>query len=392
MNTRRGMRALAVAAALLAASCGAPEQAKAPAPEIAVYQLQPRVVPLYQEFVGQVFGLEDISVLARVEGFLRKIHFREGRMVRKGDLLYTIESQAYEAKVAAALSELARARTLAANAKTELNRIRPLAKSKAISQMDLDAAITRYKAAQASVRAARAQLAAARIQLGYTKVHAPITGIIGKTRAKVGDFVGRSPNPIVLNVVSRIDAVRVEFYLPEAKYLEFYRAWKAHGGGTAKAEDYLTLILADGTELPDKGHIKFIDREVDPATGAILVQAVFPNPTGILRPGLFARVRAEVRKVKNAVLVPQRSVQEVQGRRSVYVVDENGVVHARAIRTGAAIGSFWLVTEGLKGDERIVYEALQKVRSGMRIRPTPAPAKTREEGASPEQAPDAAHG
>jgi len=354
----------------LAACSGQQGEQREQAPPIKVYRLQPERVPIYQEFVGQVHGLKDISILARVEGFLQAIHFQEGRLVHKGDLLYTIESQPYEARVAAAMGALAKAETEAANAKSELDRIRPLARIKAVSQRDLDAAQARYQAALASVKAARANLKAARIQLDYTKVRSPITGIIGKTRAKVGDFVGRAPNPVVLNVVSRVDSVLVEFHLPESEYLKFYRALhRKSGAGRTYGAVPLTLTLADGTELPQQGHIKFIDREVDASTGAILVQAEFPNPTGILRPGLFARVRARIRELKHGVLVPQRAVMEVQGRRHVYVVGKDNKLILRTIRTGIAVGDRWLVTEGLKGDETIVYEGLQQVRAGMEITP-----------------------
>jgi len=350
-------------------SCSNDENAGNFVPQISVYQVEAQDVPIYQEFVGQMYGLKDISILARVEGFLEGIHFKEGRPVKRGELLYTIESQPYEANVAARMSELAEAKTLLANAESELNRIKPLAENNAVSQSDLDAAIARYDASKASVEAAEANLKAARIQLSYTRIHSPINGIIGKTKAKVGDFVGRQPNPVILNVVSRIDTVLVEFYLPESQYLKFFRDIRSKKEGSKTSDRFLELILADGTKLPDKGYIKFIDREVDPTTGAILVQAAFPNNTGILRPGLFAKVRAEVKIVKDGILVPQRSVMETQGLHNVYVVNKENKIELRQIKLGPTINSSWLVEEGLKNGDRVVYEGLQKVKPGMQVNP-----------------------
>lgn len=349
-------------------SCSSDENAGNFIPQISVYQVKAQDVPIYQDFVGQMYGLKDISILARVEGFLESIYFQEGRPVKRGKLLYTIESQPYEAEVAARMSELAEAKTLLANAESELNRIRPLAENNAVSQSDLDAAIARYDASKASVEAAEANLKAAQIKLSYTRIHSPISGIIGKTKAKVGDFVGRQPNPVILNVVSRVDTVLVEFYLPESQYLEFFREFSKDKVEESNRNS-LQLILADGSILPDKGYVKFLDREVDPTTGAILVQAAFPNNSNILRPGLFAKVRAEVDVVNDGLLIPQRSVMEIQGLQNVYVVNDENKIELREVKLGPTINSSWLVKEGLKDGERIVYEGLQKVKPGMQINP-----------------------
>ncbi len=190
-------------------SCGDDKPQVTP-PDIPVYKTIARDVPIYQEFVGQTLGFEDIALPARIEGYLEGIHFIEGAEVKKGDLLYTLESQQYDAAVAEKMSLLARQITLLANAKSELDRIRPLAEENAVSQSDLDSAVAHYKAAIASVDAAQANLDAAEIQLGYTKIYSPISGIIGKTKAKVGDLVGKNPNPVILNTDSSIDTVLVQ--------------------------------------------------------------------------------------------------------------------------------------------------------------------------------------
>ncbi len=362
---------LLFSSSLILISCGSDEQSKLFVPEIPVYKITAEDVPIYQEFVGQVYGLKDISIRARVEGFLEGIFFEEGRSVKKGQLLYEIESQPFEADVAAKLSLLAEAKTMLVNSESELNRIRPLAEINAVSQSDLDAAVARFEASQASVEAAEANLRAAKIQLSYTRIHSPITGLIGKTKAKVGDFVGKDPNPVILNVVSRIDIILVEFFITESQYLLFAR--EVNKNKELKEVDWeepnLELILSDGSVHNHKGIVEFVDREVDPTTGSILLQASFPNPEYLIRPGQFARINASVRTIKNGILIPQRSVMEMQGIHNVYVINNENKVELRRIKVGPTIDSFWLVDEGLKNGEKVVYEGLQKVKPGMTVNP-----------------------
>jgi len=353
-------------------SCGGNEQQTTQPPEVQVYTTHAQDVPLYEDFVGSVAGRKDIAIRARVAGFLEGIHFHEGRRVKKGQLLYTIESQQYEAQSAAQLSKLAEAKTNLAHAKSELARIKPLAENNAVSQSDLDAAVANFEAAKAMVEAAKANLRAANIQLGYTKIKAPISGIIGKTKAKVGDFVGQSPNPVILNVVSQIDTMLVDFYLTESDYLRIFREFAANENANKnerKEKNNLELFLSDGTMHKNRGNIRFIDRGIDVTTGAVLIQASFPNPSGLLRPGLFGKVRVKLDVVKDGILVPQRSVSELQGTFSVFVVNEENKVEQRKVDLGTTIGSFWLVKDGLKDGEKVVFEGLQKVKTGMVVNP-----------------------
>ena len=368
---------------LLFFSCSKKEeqQAQAPPPQVTVVVAQAKDVPIFQQFVGQIYGFKDIAIRARVEGFLEGIHFEEGSRVEKGALLYTLESQPFEADVAAKMSRVAEANTMLAKAKSDLDRIEPLAKEKAVSESDLDGAVAQYEASIESVKAAKANLRASNIQLGYTKIYSPITGIIGKTKAKVGDFVGRSPNPVILNTVSRIDTVLVEFFITETQYLQLARRFSSEiGEGVQKArKENLELILADGSLYDQKGKPEFIDRNVDPTTGAILVQASFPNPKELLRPGQFAKVKALITVVKNGILVPQRCVVELQGTYNVNVIGDDDKVQVRSVKTGPKIKQFWLITEGLKPGERIVYEGLQRVKEGAIVKPTVKDIKSTEQ-------------
>jgi membrane fusion protein (multidrug efflux system) len=266
---------------------------------------------------------------------------------------------------------VAEAKTMLAKAKSDLNRYRPLAAQNAVSQSDLDAAEAIYEASVSGVEAAEANLRASKIQLSYTTIYSPIAGIIGQTKAKVGDFVGKDPNPVILNVVSRIDTALVEFFITETQYLQiarFLTAMKSEERAR-RNESNLRLILVDGSVYGHKGRIDFIDREIDPTTGSMLVQASFPNPDELLRPGQFAKVKARVNVVENAIQIPQRCVMELQGTYSVYVVDAENKVELRTIDAGPKINNFWLILSGLQAGEKIVYEGLQKVRAGATIDP-----------------------
>lgn len=345
-----------------------------PIPEIPVVEVLQKDVPVYREFVGEVFGEKDIPIRARVEGFLEGIYFEEGFKVKQGQLLYTIDPEPLEARVNAQQSKVAEAETMLAKAKSDLERYKPLAEKNAVSKSDLDAAQAQYDAALSNVEAAKANLKSAQIELGYTKIYSPITGIIGKTKAKVGDFVGREPNPVILNTVSETNNVKVNFFLTEKEYLYIIREFQKRKKNKeirdpSRGQEVLELILSDGSVYEQMGTVDFIDRGVDASTGSMLVQGNFPNPDGILRPGLFAKVKVEMDVKENATLIPQRCVMELQGQFSVFVVSDSNKVEARTIVPGEKIGDLWLVEKGLKAGEEIVIDALQKVRSDMIVSP-----------------------
>jgi membrane fusion protein (multidrug efflux system) len=366
---------------LFACSNEKKEQAPPPPQEVSVIETKAQDVPLFLEFVGQTAGLKDIAIRARVEGFLEGIHFQEGSTVEKGKLLYTLESQPFEEKVAARMSGVAEVKTMLAKTKGDLDRIRPLAKSNAVSKSDLDAAVAAYEATLSSLEAAKAILRAAEIELSYTKIKSPLDGIIGRTQAKVGDFVGKDPNPVILNTVSQVDTILVSFFITETQYLAIARSLAE---ALAKKHDELKadfeLILIDGSVFEHKGRPDFVDREVDSSTGAILVQASFPNPEQLLRPGQFAKVRIKARTAKDAILIPQRCVIEIQGLYNVFVVNAENTIETRDIKVGSKVGSFWLITEGLKPGEKVVFEGLQKVKDGTAVKPVAADVKLTDQG------------
>jgi membrane fusion protein (multidrug efflux system) len=354
-------------------SCSEKNKKIPPPPEITVVEVVQKDVPIYKKFVGQVYGNSDIPIRARVSGFLNGIHFLEGFSVKKGQLLYTIEPEPFLAKVATQESHLAEAKTQLAKTESDLNRIKPLAEINAVSKSDLDAAQAEYDAAVSYVHAMESNLKYAKIDLSYCWIKSPIDGVIGKTKARVGEFVGQSPNPVILNTVSTVDTIRVEFYLTEADYIRLAREYKEITSYESKYAVYndrnnLSLILADGSVFKHKGFVNFINREVDPQTGSLLVQTTFPNPEKLLKPGQYAKIVVKMKEAKGALLIPQRCVMELQGQYSVFVV-QNDTVKSRQIKVGESIGNMVIVKEGLKNGEKIVIDALQKVQTGLKIKP-----------------------
>jgi len=358
----------------LLSACSEQQQAPSaapPPPEVQVFETTARDTPIMIEFVGQTSGIKDITIRARVEGFLEGVHFQEGSRVKKGDLLYTLESQSYEEKVATRMSNVAEVKTMLAKSKGDLDRIEPLAKINAVSKSDLDAAQAAYDATISSLEAADANLRAAKIQLSYTRISSPIDGIIGKTQAKVGDFVGKDPSPVILNTVSQVDTILVTFFITETQYLGISRhRAKLEAADPSEPKSKLQMTLVDGSLYDHPGKVDFIDRNVDTTTGAMLVQASFPNPEKLLRPGQFTKLKVQAQIIEDAILIPQRCVMEIQGLYSVFVVDSNNSVQTREIEVGPKIGSAWMITKGLKSGEQVIYEGLQKARDGITVKPT----------------------
>ena len=368
-----GKTFLALITGAILFSCGTKEQQQAAPPDIPVVEVVQQDVPLHQEFVGQILGEVDIPIRARVSGWLEGIHFQEGSPVKKGQLLYTIDQQEFLAQVQVQESRLAEAKTAFVKAEADLNRYKPLAEKNAVSKSDLDAAQASYDAALAYVDAAEAGVDIAKIDLSYCNIKAPIDGIIGKTKAKVGEFVGQNPNPVILNTVSSIDKVRVEFFLTESDYLILARKFKDIDNQPEQTRDKATLrlILSDGTIHPSPGKVDFINREVDQETGSLLVQASFDNPEGILRPGQFARVDVQMLKMEDALILPQKCFMELQGVYSVATVNAENEIVTKRVKVGPMYKDFRIVLEGLEPGEKVVLEGLQKVRPGMKVNPVP---------------------
>ena len=344
-----------------------------PPQKIKVYIVTTKTVPIYEEFVGQVFGEKDIPIRARVEGFLDEIHFKEGSNIEKGKLLYMIDPDQQKEAVVAKQSMVAQANTLLIQKESDLNRIKPLAALDAVSKRELDMAQAQRDAAISSLKAANADLNIAKINLSYTRILSPIDGIIGRTLAREGEFVGKNPNPVILNTVSDISTIRVQFFLSENEYLRIAEKYSKEQIDSTEGADVkkiaVELYLSNGILFDQKGQLDFIDRNIDTSTGTILVQATFPNPDKIIRPGQFARVKVKVMDIKDAILVPQKCLIELQGQYSVLIVNAEKKVEAVQVVIGEKIPGYTIIKSGIKSGDQVILEGLQKAKPGLAVIP-----------------------
>jgi membrane fusion protein (multidrug efflux system) len=357
-----------VMAAGMVSGCGSKESAPAVQElEISVVQLGKRDVVLSSEFVGRTNGAIDADVRARVDGVLQAIHFQDGSEVTEGQLLYTIDDAPLLTQVAQAKGSLAEALTRQTQADVDLKRIRPLAEINAVSKRELDGAIGRKGVADGAVDAAQAAVAAAEIQLGYAKVMAPTSGLIGISKFRVGELVGKSPNTMVLNTVSKINPIHVRFPVSEKEYLYFSKLMEDQGPN--RETRVLQLVLADGSVHPELGELVSVDRNIDAQTGAITAEASFPNPTKRIRPGMFAKIKTTAETRKDVLVVPKRAIKDIQGQLQVFVIGKDGSVEPRNVQLGADAGDSRIVDSGLSEGELVAVDGIQRLRSGMTVKP-----------------------
>jgi membrane fusion protein (multidrug efflux system) len=388
-----------------------------PPPRVVVAEVMQRTVPILRDFTARTDAIPTVEVRARVPGVLEQVLFKEGTEVQQGQTLFVIQREEYAAAVESARAQLAKAqadltrardtsivdraraqvdvrKAELGKAQQDVNRYRPLAEARAIPQQDLDTSLaqekvtvanveaanaalrdsqlvqrTEIQVAEAAVQSAKASISQAELNLGYTTVQSPINGIIGRIQVDRGNLVGKS-EPTLLATVSAVDPIYASFAVAEADYLRLAPRVRLDPQGRARdSASELQLFLADDSLFPQKGRFVFVDRAVDPKTGTIGVQAAFPNPEKVLRPGQFARVRGVIDERSNAVLVPQLAVQEEQGSKTVLVVGDGDKVALRSVTLDERIGDLYIVTAGLKPGERVIVEGLQKVRPGMQVKP-----------------------
>ncbi len=355
------------------------EVAPPPLPEVLVAEVVQKDVPVYREWVATTDGIVNASILAKVQGYLIKQNYKEGDFVKKGTLLFEIDPRPFEATLAEARAALAKQEAALQTAQANLKRILPLAAANAVSQRDKDNAVGMADSAEAQVLAAKAQVRQAEINLGFTKIFSPIDGIAGIANAQIGDLVG-PPQAMVLTTVSTVDPIKVYVPISEQEYLKLFNISKPEQKPDSQ-EMTFNLILADGSTWPYQGTFSFADRQVDPTTGTIRVAILFPNPRNILRPGQYAKVRVLMGTEKDALLVPQRAVGELQGQYQVAVVESDNTVKIRNVKTGERFGELWVISEGLKPGEKVVAEGTQKVGEGVKV--TPKPFTPQQQGQTP---------
>jgi membrane fusion protein (multidrug efflux system) len=376
-------RVVAAVTLLGSLGCGKSEQQQARPPEVAVVQVEQKDVPIPNEWVGTLDGFVNAQIRPQVTGYLLRRTYQEGSFVKKGQLLFEVDPRTFQAaldqakaQLANAEGQLAQAEANQVRAQLDVNRYTPLAKEQAVSQQDLDNAVQANVAAQAQVRAAKAQIDAARAQvdaaqlnLSFTRIVSLIDGIGGIAQAQIGDLVGPTS---LLTTVSTVDPIKVYFPVSERGYLDYVKENPDAAKRAAQEKQLvLELLLADGSVYVHKGQFSLADREVDAKTGMLRLQGLFPNPGNILRPGQFVRVRAITTTKKDALLVPQRAVTELQGSYQVAVVGKDNKVEVRPVKVAERVGTQWIIAEGLKPGERVVVEGIQRVRAGVTVTPTP---------------------
>ena len=365
---------LTLSAAILAAGCDKPQPPPPAPPEVTVGPVVQQDVPVYLEVVGQTSGAQDVEIRARVEGFLERVAFNEGTVVNKGDLLYAIDPKPLQASLAGAKADLATAQARLEKTNNDVNRYTPLAKIQAVSQQELDNAIAAQAAARAQVDAGKAAVEKATIDLSYTRILSPVSGLIGTTKVKAGSLVGRGENTL-LTTISMIDPIQFRAGVAEAEYLRAVQQAQKAGASRDLKSIPVDLVLADGSTYGHQGRAELAERAVDASTGTLMIQFKFPNPDRVLRPGQYGRARMVIEKRANALLVPQRAVQETQGTYSVAVVGGDGTVAFHSVKVGPRMDTLWVIEEGVKPGDKVIVEGLQRVRDGMKVTPKDAPTK-----------------
>src|SRR5580700_9915220 len=358
--------------------------AQAGTSDVEVVQVEKKDVPIYAEWIGTLDGLVNADVRAQVTGYLLKQGYQEGAFVKQGQLLFQIDPRPFQAALDQAEGQLAQAKASLANAQAvqgrtqlDVTRYTPLAKEQAASQQDLDNAVQNNLAAVATVETAKAQIKTseaavetARINLEFTRLVAPIDGVAGQAQLQVGALVNPSSGPVTS--VSTLNPIKAYFTVGEPQYLAWRKRFPSEASRLEADKNLrLQLILADGSTYAHVGSFYFADRQVNEGTGAIRLAGLFPNPDNILRPGGYGKVRAVIRLQKDALLVPQRAVSELQGGYQVAVVDGNNKVSIRTVEVGDRVGSEWVISEGLNRGEKIVVEGVQKLRAGATVNPKP---------------------
>jgi membrane fusion protein (multidrug efflux system) len=364
---------LALLAAAGVLSCNAcrkkPETKTPPPPLVEVAEVTQADVPIYHQWIGVLDGLVNAQIRAQVTGYLLTQNYREGDPIKKGDLLFEIDPRPFKAALDQARGVLAQAEAKLGKTELDVKRYAPLVKDKAISQEEYDDAVQANLEAKAAVVSAKAQVEQAELNLEFTKITSPIDGIASIARAQIGDLVG--PATGELTTVSTVDPIKVYYNVTEQAYINFSKQFTTENDRYGRLRQLeIDLILTDGTVYPLKGKIYAADRQIGLTTGALRVEALFPNPGNSLRPGEFARVRVKLDLKRDTLLVPQRAVSELQGNFQVAVVDPDNKIHIQPVRVGDRTGTLWTIEDGLHLGQRVVVEGTQKVREGTTVTTT----------------------
>jgi membrane fusion protein, multidrug efflux system len=363
--------ALSAASLLLLTACakkqGGPANA-APLP-VSVATVEQRDVDLYGDWVATLDGYVNAQIQPQVSGYLIKQDYKEGSVVQIGQVLFEIDPRPFQATLDQAEAQLGQAQAQLQLTDINVKRDTPLAQAHAIAQSQLDNDVQQQAAQSAAVRSAEANVEQAQLNLGFTKVRSLVTGIAGLAQTQVGNLVGPATT---LTSVSQVNPIKVYFSISEQEYLALSGRVKAGGKADLLSSGTvvpLQLTLANGTVYPHKGQIVFVDRQVNTQTGTLRIAGSFANPQNLLRPGQFGRIKAETEVRHNALLIPQRAANELQGAYQVAVVAANNMVQVRSVTLGPQLGSSWIITKGVNANERVVTEGISKLKDGMKVSP-----------------------
>jgi membrane fusion protein, multidrug efflux system len=346
------------------AGCSSQEEKPAPPPPgVTVTPVVQKDVDIKQEWVGNMLGNIDANIRPKVDGFLLSQDYSEGSFVNKGQPMFKLDPRQAQAAVEQAQGRLEHARAALGQAQIDVKRYTPLVAQRAVSQAELDKALSMERAAKAEVEGNQAAVDNAKLILGWTTVTSPISGVAGVSNVGIGDLM--TPTTL-MTTVSSVNPIYVDFSIAEQDYMRFVREKLGQTAGRS-----LQLILGDGTTFPQRGRALLVNREVDTRTGTILVRAEFPNPGNVLRPGQYARIRAITEVRKGALVVPQQAVLELQGIYQVGVVGADNKVTIKTVKLGPQLADVWLVESGLQAGDSVVVDGLQRIKSGMTVAPTP---------------------
>jgi membrane fusion protein (multidrug efflux system) len=356
---------LSVSATFWLTACGSKETAgPPPPPEVLVTEAATRDVPVYRDWIGTLDGSENAEIRARVNGYLIKRNYQEGSLVKKGDILFEIDPRPFQAALEQAKSQLDEAIAGQVATQAEADRSKDLFQKKAISEKEYVNKTQLNESALSKIAALKANVEQAQLNLNFCKIESPVDGIAGIAKAQVGDLVGGANNS-VLTSVSTLDPMKIVFPVSETDYLAAtQRVQETLSKPLEQRSESIELILADGKPFPHRARLLSVDRQVNAATGTILVTALVANPGSVLRPGFFARARIVAKVLKDAVVVPQRAVSEVQGSYQLGIVGADGKAEIRPVQVGDRVGTDWVISSGLKPGEKVVVEGLQKIKAG----------------------------
>ena len=351
----------------MVAACHKPQaSAPPPSPAVGIVRVIQRDVPVYLEWVGTTEGYVNAEIHPKITGYLLKQDYKDGDHVKVGQSMFQIDDREYKAVLDRALGDLAEKRAENTKNQQDLARYKPLLKAQVIARQEFDHVNQAAQASAAAVQVAEATVETAKLNEDWTKMTSPIDGVAGIAKAQVGDLV----NPAtVMTKVSQLDPIKVEFPISEREYLHFAEKIKERQEGQPNGGPEVQMLLADGSTYKYPGHFYVANRQVNVQTGTIEIQALFPNPDLVLRPGLYAKVRADVETQQNALLVPQAAVVQIQGQYQVSVVSSDNRVTMRSVTIGKQFGDLRIVTQGLNPGEQVVADGVQKVSDGIVVIP-----------------------